>query len=415
MMKKLIFLVTLTIIFWGLPLAQAKAQDTVLLHYLSIAAQNNPGLKASFNSYLAALEKIPQVKALPDPQLLFGAFIMPVQTRTGPQQFKISVTQMFPWVGYLGAKKDVATLRAKAAYEIFLQKKAELFYQVRTTYYELYFLDKSIKITQENLQLLQTLKQLANVQIQANKASAIDGLRIELDLGDMENDLARLKDLYNAKKEQFTNLLNTNQLDGIILPDTLWTDTLPMNYAQIIDSLASNHTLLSLEQLSLSLDKQSDVARKQGMPVVIAGVDYTFIGAADQNQSLANDALMFRIGISIPIYRKKYSAMVKEARLMAQATREQQQDKLNSLQSLFEKVYADLMDAQRRMELYKRQKSIAWRSIKILEDQYRSQSRNFEEILRMQRRYLGYSLQLERARADYQAALAFIFLLIGKE
>ena len=36
--------------------------------YLTVAAENNPGLKATFNKYMAALEVAQQVKALPDPQ-----------------------------------------------------------------------------------------------------------------------------------------------------------------------------------------------------------------------------------------------------------------------------------------------------------------------------------------------------------
>jgi outer membrane protein TolC len=54
--------------------------------YLTTAANNNPELKASFNEYMAALEKVPQVKSLPDPRFAFGYFIQPVETRVGPQQ-----------------------------------------------------------------------------------------------------------------------------------------------------------------------------------------------------------------------------------------------------------------------------------------------------------------------------------------
>src|SRR5665648_328374 len=84
-----------------------SAQDD-LGRYLQTAAENNPGLKARFNEYLAALEIAPQVKALPDPQLAFGYFIQPVETRVGPQQFKISATQMFPWFGSLKARENSA-------------------------------------------------------------------------------------------------------------------------------------------------------------------------------------------------------------------------------------------------------------------------------------------------------------------
>ncbi|MCK4992346.1 MAG: transporter, partial [Bacteroidales bacterium] len=98
-----------------------------LEHYLVIAAENNPGLRAKFSEYMAALEVAPQVKALPDPQVAFAYFISPVETRVGPQQFKFSASQMFPWFGTLQAKEDVANQSAKAKYEVFLESKSRLF------------------------------------------------------------------------------------------------------------------------------------------------------------------------------------------------------------------------------------------------------------------------------------------------
>ena len=40
--------------------------------------------------------------------------------------------------------------------------------------------------------------------------------------------------------------------------------------------------------------------------------------------------------------------------------------------------------------------------------------KNFEEILRMERRVLKYGLELERARSDKQAAISFINYLMRK-
>ncbi|MBA7555902.1 hypothetical protein ES705_48594 [subsurface metagenome] len=47
----------------------------LLDNYLITAAENNPGLKAKFNEYMAALEVAPQVSALPDPQFAFSYLI----------------------------------------------------------------------------------------------------------------------------------------------------------------------------------------------------------------------------------------------------------------------------------------------------------------------------------------------------
>ncbi len=101
------------IIFLLMISSTISAQEN-LNGYLQEAAENNPGLVMKFNEYLAALELAPQVKALPDPQLAFGYFIQPVETRVGPQQFKFSVSQMFPWFGTLKAKENTVLIAAKS-------------------------------------------------------------------------------------------------------------------------------------------------------------------------------------------------------------------------------------------------------------------------------------------------------------
>ena len=83
------------------------------------------------------------------------------------------------------------------------------------------------------------------------------------------------------------------------------------------------------------------------------------------------------------------------------------------LETLFENMWKELLDADRRMVLYDRQLMLAENSIQLLEVEYATANRNFEEILRMERKQLFYALELERARADKQAAVSFIEYLMG--
>ena len=84
--------ITALLIIFMLTARLLSAQD-MLEEYLHTAAVNNPGLKAKFNEYLAALEQIPQAGSIPDPQLAFGYFIQPVETRNGPQRLAVSFSQ----------------------------------------------------------------------------------------------------------------------------------------------------------------------------------------------------------------------------------------------------------------------------------------------------------------------------------
>jgi hypothetical protein len=57
---------------------------------------------------------------------------------------------------------------------------------------------------------------------------------------------------------------------------------------------------------------------------------------------------------------------------------------------------------------------LAERAIQMLETEYSTHGKDFEELLRMEKRLLRYSLELEKARSDKQASIAFINYLIGK-
>jgi hypothetical protein len=50
----------------------------------------------------------------------------------------------------------------------------------------------------------------------------------------------------------------------------------------------------------------------------------------------------------------------------------------------------------------------------MLETEYSTHGKDFEELLRMEKRLLRYSLEPEKARSDKQASIAFINYLIGK-
>jgi cobalt-zinc-cadmium efflux system outer membrane protein len=386
----------------------------ILDDYLNIAAENNPLLKARFNDYLAALEKVPQVGALPDPQLAFGYFIQPVQTRVGPQELRISATQMFPWFGTLRARENVAVQTAKAKYELFEEAKSGLFNEVRGTYYNLYFNSEAVSIIHDNIQILRRFQNLSLAKVETGKVSPVDEFRIEMEIGDLENQLALLRDRQHYLLVSFRNMLNT-EVDNVLLPDTLWNTTPVPGRQAILDSiLMKNHQLLGLELQREALSYEQQVASKSGKPDFSIGLDYIIVGRGENNLA-GEDAFMFpRIGISIPLYRNKYRSMVKEAAYREAAKTSEKQDKMNMLETLFEKIWNELLDADRRITLYEKQLDLAKKSINLLEVEYATADKNFEEVLRMERKMLFYSLELERARADKQAAVSFLDYLMGK-
>jgi outer membrane protein TolC len=403
----------LLVVFFSLS-GVLSAQDE-LKHYLVEAAENNPALKARFNNYLAALEKAPQVGTLPDPQLAFAYFIQPVETRNGPQEFKISATQMFPWFGTLKAKENASIQEAKAVYEVFEELKAQLFNEVKATWYNLFLNNRATAITLENIEILNTFKKLATVKVEAGLVSAVDQYRIEMEINDLENQLALLKDKQQVLEASFYNLLNSKEKKAITFPSELWTTDLLYTKEAVLDSIRlKNHQLLSIDLQKSSLAFKKESAKKQGAPTFSLGIDYISIGKGD-NQLSGKDAVAFpKVGLTIPLYRNKYKSMIQEVIHLELAKDYERANKENVLETIFENSWKDYRDANRRIQLFDKQLNIAKKSLKLLETEYAYANRNFEEILRMERRLLKYHLELEKARTDKQAAIAFIHYLMGK-
>lgn len=401
-------------IFFLLLSATLSAQQE-LEGYLLTAAKNNPGLKAKFKNYMASLEVAPQVNALPDPTIAFGYFISPVETRVGPQRFKISASQMFPWFGTLEAKENLALQSAKAKYEIFLEAKSKLFNEVRSTYFNIYFNQRAIEITRENLSILSTFQRLADIKVKAGKVSAVDQYRIEMEIGDLENKLALLLDQQYVLELMFNKLLNLETDQKVLTPDVLWTKDISLTKEQVRDSIqAKNHQVLVLSMQQDALSFRKELAEKLGKPDFSIGLDYTFIGQGDNNLA-GNDAFMFpMIGISIPLYRNKYRAMVNEVIYLQEAKEFELVDKVNILDTILENVWKNYLDADRRLHLYISQLELSNQSLTLLETEYVAGNTNFEEILRMERKVLKYGLELEKARSDKQAAISFLNYLMGQ-
>src|ERR1035437_6702291 len=76
--------------------SQSYSQSDSLNQYLVIAAKNNPSVLQKFYEYKAALQKVPQVGSLPDPELNVGVFIQPMELVDGKQVADIRLMQMFP-------------------------------------------------------------------------------------------------------------------------------------------------------------------------------------------------------------------------------------------------------------------------------------------------------------------------------
>ena len=213
-MKKILFIII--ILISGINTVRTQTLDS----YLEMAAKNNPGLQSKYKEFEAALQKIPQVNALPDPLFSFGYFISPVETRVGPQRAKFSLSQMFPWLGTLKAKGDAAALMAAAKYQSFLETRNKLYFDVAAAYYPLYALQQLQEIERKNIEILESYKSIATGKFENGAAPMVDVLRVDIMLKDAQTNIEILNEKEQALVSAFNNLLNRDENEDVVVTDT---------------------------------------------------------------------------------------------------------------------------------------------------------------------------------------------------
>jgi outer membrane protein TolC len=456
--------------------ASSQQYPDSLLLYLEIAAKNNPTVLQRFSEYQAALQRVPQVGSLPDPEFSAGVFLSPMELVSGNQVADLRLMQMFPWFGVLKYAKDEMSLMAKAKFELFRDAKLQVFYDVQRTWYDLYKVQKDISISERNIEILKLIERLALVRFksaslentgtssQSSATSSIsssgtntsasgmqtmgggqsntgssgssqassmqtgtmgsssgssglaDIYRIQIESSDLENNIALLKNQKNSIIAKFNTYLNRSVTSPVYTYENITRDSLEFSLTVVSDSMLANNPMLGM----LDFEKQSLEARKKmvtrmGYPMVGLGLNYSVIGKSAMSTSSMNgkDMIMPMAVFTLPIYRKKYTAMQKEADFLREATVANYQATANSLQSEYYQAVLLYQDALRRVKLYENQFQLASKSLDLMLKSFSTSSSGLTDVLRIRQQTLDYELRQVEAVADLNTAIAWLKRLMA--
>jgi outer membrane protein TolC len=481
-MKHYIKHIILLLIIAGMWQVKGYAQDS-LSYYLEQAALNNPGVMARYLEYSAAMEKAPQAASLPDPSLQFGYFVKPMELLGGNQVADVSLMQMFPWFGTLKAAKDEASKMAAAKFEKFRDARNELFFNVKASYYKVYRTIKEIEIAEKNLDILNSMEQLALIKFRtggkssssssgttgsnspgANMSSAglsnmsgnsmtspggmgtmspgastsamgasgggmggsmggsgkddmVNLLRVQIEIHELENRIAFLKEQLNTDKVGFNRFLNRPVSSEVFTGDSLMEAPIPSDIIILADSLVNHPMVKMFEAESEASAAKLEMVNRMSYPMLGLGLNYMVIQKREGNAAMmnGNDMTMPMVSLTIPIYRKKYKAMRREAELMRDAANLYAEDLTINLRAAYQQTLQNLNDAERRVKLYTDQALLAERSVQLLIASFSANSADFVEVLRMQQQLLDYQLKQVEAVVDKNTSIAQVVYLTGSK
>ncbi|MCB0493860.1 MAG: TolC family protein [Cyclobacteriaceae bacterium] len=378
--------------------------QAALDEYVELALQNNPGLKASYAQFEAAMQRIPQMGTLEDPNFRVSSFGQMVETRTGQQMARFSLEQMFPWFGTLKEQRNAAALNAEAVFESFKNDKNELALNVKEAYYPLYELEESIRLSEENLKILSSFKTVAISKFRNGNGKLSDALRVDLMTNEINTEIAVLKEKRKSLAIAFNKLLNRDENEELTVEPYRAINSTTTSR----DSLANNPQLEVLRKKVLAAQAQERLAEKQAMPKLGLGVEYIVTQKRPEMTFADNgkDAYMAMFSVSLPIYRKKYKASIKESQLMQTSFTTMQAETENNLIAQYEMASFELSRVKQQVDLYSKQVAQTKQIITLLLTAYGNDEANFEEILTMQQMLLKYELLEVTAKKEYAVAIA---------
>ncbi len=401
------------------PAADELTKNPTLSDYLAYAALHNPDLKAAFNRWKAALEKIPQVSSLPDPRFTYAYFIRKVETRVGPQRQKFALSQTFPWFGKLALRGDAAFQAANAEREKYEAKKLRLFYEVKNTYYEYYYLARAIDLTKENIKLLQYIEEIARTRYATGIGSFSNITKTQMELGKLRDRLEALKDLRDPVVSKLNAALNRPPKAQLPWPHEAPTDSLTLSEDKLTQWLKKQNPELKLKNFLASKEKiRIALAKKNYFPDITLGVQWIETDKAlkSNTKDSGKDPVIAMFSLNLPIWRGKYEAARREAEAKLLAVQRERKQKENSLIADLRMALYKYRDAERKIHLYKDVLlPKADQTLRSNLQAFETGTGSFLDLLDTQRTLLEFQLLYERAIADRAQGLSRIEAIVGKD
>jgi cobalt-zinc-cadmium efflux system outer membrane protein len=344
----------MVLLFVSLGFAEAENQASAvgLDALIDEALHNNPDLKATEDNVDVLSEKPSQEESLENPRLGLGVLNLPVNTYSFDQepmtQKQISLQQRIPFPGKLPLKGAIARKDVDIAKEGVAEKRNNLILQVKTIYWNLLLIDKTVAVTKENRDLLRDFVKTAETRYSVGTGIQQDVLKAQVELSKMldrlilqeeikENLFARLNSLLYRPPEERLKDIAWQDLDALKLTP------FPYTVEELEKMAEENRPELASAKQRVERSRLGELlAKKNYYPDFDVAVSY---GQRNDRPDFVSGSVM----ITIPLWYK-----TKEDRKLAEerARTRQVEDKYTSLKN---DIFFRLRDAVLEISKYKDQ------------------------------------------------------------
>ncbi len=388
----------------------AEEKTGTLSAYLEQALVGNDTLLAARAKFRASTEKKHQAGVLPDPKLNLQYYLQPVETRTGPQQASLGISQSVPWFGKLSLMRNLADHDATVVAAEVAAVELDVARQVKEAYIEYCFLGRSQQIVADNLELLRYLEGVARSRYTAGKTTFFDVLKIQAELVQTQNKTRTLKDQAQPLRVRINNLLGTEPEQARSVPNRL-PDVVLTKKERVIYALAlENAPLLQAARERIAKARTGkELAEKDFYPDFTFSLKTILTGSAEYGdpEDSGTDPIIAGVSMTLPIFRDRRHAKVAEQTARFSAAKSLQQDKRRRIENKIEQGLYAYRDAERSLVLYRNELlPKVKQQLEVAVSGFQSGKNSILEMIDAEKNLLVFDLAESRALADRALAVA---------
>lgn len=386
------------------------------------AISDNPGLAEMRARYEAMLEVAPQKASLPDPVVSFNAMNFPSddfnRNQENMTQLQIGVSQVFPFPGKLNLREDIAIFEAEAAMHSVEEMRLNLDMNVAVTWWEVYYLDRSLETVKRNQSLLRQFVKVAKTKYEVGKGLQQDVLLAQLELSKLLDQEIRLGAMRSQREIRLNVLIGVSPDMPVALPPMT-----PMSSASLAPERALYQRAIEsrpvLDQRRATIKASSsrlELAKKDYYPDFKVGVMYGNRDENDFGQS-RQDFLSVMLSVSIPLYAgTKQDKQVRQRSLELSRSRYALTDQQNLVFSSISAAATDFQQATDQMSLFD-QGIIpqARQTVESMMAGYQVDQVDFLNLVRSQVTLLNYELQYWKSYTEVNQSIARLKSTVGEE
>jgi len=389
--------------------------DIKLRLLLEEVLQRNPGL-ARLKAEAAAVEqRAPQVKALPDPTATLTWFVMPPQTRVGPQRAAINVMQRFPWFGTLKLDEQAALWDTVASGARLEAARIAILTEARKDYHELQFLKVENLVVEEERVTLEHYAELALARYASGVGIDQAVIKIQAEITRTEARILALGARRAAVVARLNALRDRPQSTPVVVSESGGRPAVALDPKELrIRALDTRPEIAAANAMVESAASRVERKKKTYSPNVVVGLNYGYVSRRDDEAGRLNppenngqDILGLSGGISLPLWRSSLEAGVEEGVQNHLAAEEGRREITAAIDGELGELLHRIPLLEQQTKLYQRVLIIqATQSLRSAESAYASGTANALDLLDAERVLLQVRIAAERVRSDLDVAYA---------